>query len=81
MTKGLIALLPKDANHEDLSNWRLIMLLNASYKIYAKAMQLRLQSLIPDVIHKDQSTFIPLRFILDNVLVQQETIAWANESK
>jgi hypothetical protein len=44
-------------------------------------MQLRLQSLIPDVIHKDQSTFIPLRFILDNVLVQQETIAWANESK
>jgi hypothetical protein len=69
MTKGLIVLLPKEGDLESLSNWRPIILLNSLYKIFAKALQIRLQALLPDVIYKDQSAFLPLRFILDNVLV------------
>jgi hypothetical protein len=80
MTRGLIALIHKVGDREYLSNWRPITLLNSSYKIFAKALQIRLQVLLPDIIHADQSAFLPLRFILDNVLVQHETIAWAEES-
>jgi hypothetical protein len=69
MMWGLIALLPKDGNREYLSNWRPITLLNSSYKILAKVLQIRLQVLLPDIIHDDQSAFLPLRFILDNVLI------------
>jgi hypothetical protein len=81
MTEGLIALFPKEGDRECLSNWRPITLLNSAYKIFAKALHIRLQGLLLDIIHEDQSAFLPLRFILDNVLAQHETIAWAQESR
>jgi hypothetical protein len=56
-------------------------LLNISYKIYAKALQLRLQPVLMEVINCEQSAFLPLRFILDNILLTQETMAWADQSK
>jgi hypothetical protein len=81
MTNGLITLIPKEGDKELLSNWRPITLLNSAYKIFAKTLQIRLQGLLPDIIHEDQSAFLPLRFILDNVLIQHETISWANDSQ
>jgi hypothetical protein len=54
MTSGLIALLLKDGNWEYLANWQPITLLNSSYKIFAKALQIRLQGLFLNIIHKDQ---------------------------
>lgn len=80
MTNGLITLLQKDGNQEHLANWQPITLLNSSYKIFAKALQIRLQGLLPNIIHKDQSAFLPLRFTLDNILVQYKTISWTQES-
>ena len=56
------------------------MLLNVSYKILAKALQKRLQPLLPDLIDEDQTIFLPMRYILDNVLVQTETIEWCKLS-
>lgn len=50
------------------------------YKIYAKALQLRLQPVLMEVINFDQSAFLPMRFILDNLLLTQETMAWAEQS-
>jgi hypothetical protein len=81
MMNGLITLIPKEGDRELLSNWRPITLLNSTYKIFAKTLQIRLQGLLPDIIHEDQSAFLPLRFIIDNVLVQHETISWAHESQ
>ena len=43
VTKGLITLIPKSGNLKLLNNQRPIMLLNVGYKIYAKALQMRLQ--------------------------------------
>lgn len=40
VTKGLITLIPKSGDRKLLNNWRPITLLNVSYKIYAKALQL-----------------------------------------
>ena len=75
MTNGLIALLPKDGNRKQLGNWHPITLLNSSYKIFAKALQIQFQGLLLNIIHKDQSAFFPLSYILNNVLVQHETIS------
>jgi hypothetical protein len=78
MTSGLIVLLPKDGDRKLLSNWFIIILLNSAYNFFAKALQIRLQGLLPDVIQEDQLAFLPLRFILDKVMVEHETISWAH---
>ena len=80
VTQGMIVLLHKGGNRQALTNWRPITLLNLGYKIYAKALQLRLQLVLMEVISPDQSAFLPLRFILDNLLITQETMAWAEAS-
>lgn len=51
MKDGLIVLLPNDYDLELMTNWRPFTLLNISYKIMAKVLQIRLQSLLLDVIH------------------------------
>jgi hypothetical protein len=74
-------LLHKGNATDDLTNWRPISLLNVAYKIVAKALQRRLQPLLSEVISPDQTTFLPNRYILDNVLVLHESIAWAQETE
>lgn len=77
VTKGLISLIPKDGDNKDLNHWRPITLLTSTYKIFAKTLQLRLQSMLRDIICPEQTTFLPLRFILDNIVLTQETLHWA----
>lgn len=80
MTSGTIALIFKTRDRADLSNWRPITLLNVSYKILAKAMQIHLQPLLKDVISPEQSAFLPFHHILGNILLQYETVEWAKNS-
>jgi hypothetical protein len=81
VTKGLICLIPKEGNAKDFNYWRPITLLTVSYKIFAKALQIRLQPMLRDVISPEQTAFLPLRFILDNIVLTQETIHWARTSR
>jgi hypothetical protein len=74
MNDGLIALLHKGGVTNDINNYMPITLLNVSYKIVAKTLQHRLQPFLPDLISEDQTAFLPLQYILDNVLVQSKTI-------
>jgi len=53
MTSGVITLLFKEGDRANLSNWRPITLLNVSYKVLAKSLQLRLQSIFQEVIIPD----------------------------
>ncbi len=73
----MVALLFKGGEKERLGNWRPIMLLNVAYKISAKVLQLRLQIMLMEVVDADQTAFMPLCYILDNVLLVQETLDWA----
>ena len=66
MTKGLISLVYKSGPRKDLYNWRPISLLNTSYKILAKALQLRLKPILGDLIGSNHTAFVPMRSILDN---------------
>lgn len=50
--RGVITLIPK--KQKDLSlveNWRPLTMLNCDYKILAKTMALRMQPLLPNLIH------------------------------
>jgi hypothetical protein len=67
VTAGMIALLHKGGGRSSLNNWRPITLLNVTYKIFAKALQIRLQPVLMEVISPDQSAFLPMGFILDNI--------------
>lgn len=77
VTCGVLALLHKGGPRGKLTNWRPIALLNVAYKLYAKALQLRLQPVLAEIIGDDQSAFLPGRFILDNIMLTHETLDWA----
>ena len=81
VTRGLITLIPKSGNLKFLNNWRPITLLNVGYKIYAKALQMRVQDPLSEIISPDQSAYLRNRFILDNILLTHETLSWAKKSK
>ncbi|CAM4672715.1 unnamed protein product [Lepidochelys kempii] len=67
--RAVLALLPKKGDLHDLQNWHPISLLSTDYKIIAKAISLRLGSVLADVIHPDQTYTIPDRSIFDNLFM------------
>jgi hypothetical protein len=81
VTDGVITLFHKGGMRNSLNFWRPITLLNISYNLFAKALQMRLQPILMDVISPDQSAFLPLRFILDNIFMTHETIAHAKKTR
>jgi hypothetical protein len=56
------------------------MLLNVSYKLFAKALQIRLQPILMEIISCNQSAFLSMRFILDNIFLTYETITYAKQT-
>ena len=77
---GLIVLLHKGGEHATLNNWRLITLLNISYKLVAKALQKRLQPVLMELISPNYSAFLPMRYILNNIFLTQETILYIKQT-
>lgn len=62
--RGIISLILKDENNlTTLSNWCPITLLNEDYKILAKVVAERIASVLPELIHPDQTGFIKGRYI------------------
>jgi hypothetical protein len=80
VVRGLITLLHKGGDRLPLGNYRPITLLNCTYKFFAKLLQRRLQPVLLEVISPDQSAFLPRCYILDNIVLTQETINWAKTS-
>ena len=75
MCMGLIVLLYKDVGDRALvSSYRPITLLNADYKIVAKALTMRFAAHLGSVIDQTQTAFLPGRWIADNVLCHMEEI-------
>jgi len=57
----------KDQDCCDLQNWRPISLLNVDTKITSKVIAERMKSLLPKLIHYNQSGYIPGRNISENI--------------
>ena len=69
--KGVLTLLHKSGEREDIRNWRPLTLLNSDYKIIAKILAERLKVVLPKLIHSDQKGFVKGRNISEaNRLIQ-----------
>lgn len=68
----LITLIPNCDDPERVSQFRPIALCNFIYKVITKVIALRLRSIMPYIVN--QSSFVPGRSTIDNILVLQETI-------
>ncbi|XP_031111969.1 uncharacterized protein LOC116015942 [Ipomoea triloba] len=71
----LISLIPKVSNPKSVKQLRPIGLLcNLSYKILTKRMTSRLKGIAKKLIGHHQTSFVPGRSVLDNILVYQEVL-------
>ncbi|XP_019082654.1 PREDICTED: uncharacterized protein LOC109125477 [Camelina sativa] len=78
-----LVLIPKTANASSAVDFRPISCLNTLYKVIAKLLTNRLQSLPASVISLSQSAFLPGRSLSENVLLATELVHgynWRNIS-
>jgi hypothetical protein len=77
----VLTLIPKkEKDIRLLKNWRPISLLNADYKILAKALATRMQRVIPYLVNYDQSGCIRTRSTLGNIRSIIDVINYTNEN-
>jgi hypothetical protein len=78
---AILTLVPKkDKDIRQLKNWRPISLLNADYKILAKVLAMRMQTVIPYLINQDQSGCIKNRSTFGNIRSIYDMINYINEN-
>jgi exonuclease III len=65
----------KDKRH--ISNYRPITILNSDYKIFTKALAIKLAKIVPNIIHENQAGFIQGRSIFDQVKLTKLIIDYA----
>lgn len=69
-----LALIPKKENPSKWEEFKPISLCNMTYKLLSKIMANRLKKLLPVIISKEQTRFVPNRSILDGIIIVQEAI-------
>ena len=70
--RGIICLLFKQGDRDDLANWRPITLLNNDYKLIAIIYASRLKNVLPMIINEDQKAYIEGRQITEYVRLTQD---------
>ncbi|GJV75495.1 RNA-directed DNA polymerase, eukaryota [Tanacetum coccineum] len=78
---SFITLIPKESNPLVVSDFRLISLIGAQYKIIVKILANRLSRVIATVISSEQTAFVSQRQILDGPLMVNEIIDWYKRKK
>jgi hypothetical protein len=71
---GTIILIPKCREAPTIQQYRLICLLNVSFKLFTKVATNRVIEIAKKVISPTQTTFLPGRNIMEGVIILHETI-------
>jgi hypothetical protein len=71
---GVITLLPKLQEAIQIQQFRPICMLNVSFKIFTKVLANRFTSVAKRVIRPSETAFLPGRYILEGVVILNETI-------
>ncbi len=74
MNHTYITLIPKRQGASNFNQFRPISLCNFYYKIISKILVLRLRPILPKLIDPAQVTFVPDRWIAENVVLAQEVV-------
>ncbi|KAH9751354.1 putative ribonuclease H protein [Citrus sinensis] len=74
INRTLLVFIPKVANPLNLKIYRPISLCTVIYKTLTKLIANRLQTILPHVIGPRQTSFVPGRHIIENIVVAQEVI-------
>ena len=77
--KGVLTLLHKGGEREDIKNWRPLTLLNWDYKIISKLLAERLKNVLTKLIHPDQKGFVKGRNINEANRMIQDIIQYVDE--
>ncbi len=80
MNIGLQPLIPKQGEQNVIVNYKLILVLNFTYKITSKTLANRFQPFLLSWIKPRQTCFFEGRCILDNVFMAFGAMEWAKES-
>ena len=68
-SRGILSLMEKEnRNLLELKNWRPLSLLNTIFKLLSKILAIRLNKILPDLIHSDQTGFRKGMGIADNLI-------------
>jgi exonuclease III len=70
----------KKNDKADIANYRPISLLNTDYKVFTKALTIKLAKVAPDLIHPNQAGFVPGRHIYDQIWLTKRIIELAEAS-
>jgi hypothetical protein len=71
---GIITLLPKVKEPNNIKQYRPICLLNVMYKIFTKALMLRLDKIMGRIINRSLFDFLKHRNIMDGILALHEIL-------
>ncbi|EEB97152.1 hypothetical protein MPER_03581, partial [Moniliophthora perniciosa FA553] len=69
----------KKGERAEIANYRPISLLNTDYKIFTKALTIKLSKVVTELVHPDQAGFIPGRNIYDHIWLSKRVIEIAEE--
>ena len=78
--RGVICLLFKQGDRDEIGNWRPITLLNTDYKLIAIVYASRLKKVLPILINDDQKAYIEGRQITESVRLTQDVIEYVDEN-
>jgi hypothetical protein len=71
---GIITLLPKVKDPNNIKQFRPICLLNVIYEVFTKALMLRLDKVMGRIINKSQFGFLKNRNIMDDIMALHEIL-------
>ena len=64
----------------NIKNWRPLTLMNVDYKLFSKIIANRIQEIINDIIHNDQTGFMKGSFIGENLLYLTSLIEYCEKN-